>query len=176
MADTRIEKSPDRFLFIGLLALFIWAPLPLGSNRPWAWSLMEVWVYVLAIVWLLMYMLRKVSLTLVFYEARPMVYLFGFWLLWILFQITPLPIALVQKLSPAAAAQYAVLPIPPHWITISVEPHATQSGFLKSFAYVLTFCLTLLLVNTRQRLKLLAYALILSGLFQATYGSLMTLS
>src|SRR3972149_9414863 len=153
MADALIAKTADRFLFIGLLALIIWAPLPLGSNRPWAWSLLEVWVYLLAISWLLMYMLHRANLTLVIYKARPIVFLFGLWLVWILFQITPLPVAWVERLSPPAAGHHAMLPAPPAWITISVVPHATQTGFLKSLAYVLTFCLTLLLVTTRKRVK-----------------------
>lgn len=137
---------------------------------------MEIWVNLLAIVWLLMYMLHRVNLTHVIFKARPIVFLFGLWLMWILFQMTPMPVTLVERLSPQAAAHYAMLPDPPSWITISVEPHATQTGFLKSLAYVLTFCLTLLMVNTRKRVKYLAYALVLSGLFQAVYGSLMTLS
>ncbi|OQY55246.1 MAG: hypothetical protein B6247_08390 [Candidatus Parabeggiatoa sp. nov. 2] len=41
---------------------------------------------------------------------------------------------------------------------------------------MLLFTLTLLLVNTRSRLRWVAYALVFSGLFQALYGSLMTLS
>ncbi|MGH8119009.1 MAG: O-antigen ligase family protein, partial [Gammaproteobacteria bacterium] len=135
-----------------------------------------VWVNLLAGVWLVLFMFHKVNLNSIFYQARPMIFLLCLWLLWILFQITPLPFALVAKLSPQAAAHYALLPAPPAWITISVEPHATQSAFLKSLAYVLVFCLTLLLINTRKRAKLLAYTLILSGLFQAVYGSLMTLS
>ena len=28
------------------VALLVWAPIPLGSNRPWAWSLLAVWVAV----------------------------------------------------------------------------------------------------------------------------------
>jgi len=36
--------------------------------------------------------------------------------------------------------------------------------------------LTLLIVNTPSRLRWIALALVLSGLFQASYGSLMTLS
>jgi len=170
------NKFHDRFLFIGLLALIVWAPLPLGSNRPWAWSLMEVWVYLLAGGWLLLYLFHRVNLNSVLYQARPMIFLFCLWLLWILFQITPLPVTQLARLSPESAAQYALLPAPPAWATISVEPHATQSAFLKSLAYVLMFCLTLLLANTRRRVKYLAYTLILSGLFQAVYGSLMTLS
>lgn len=176
MNDAGRNQTTDRFLFIAFLALILWAPLPLGSNRPWAWSLLEIWVYLLAIGWLVMYMFHRVTLNSIFYQARPMTFLFCLWLLWVLFQIMPLPAALVAKLSPEAAAQYARLPAPPAWITLSVEPHATQSGFLKSLAYVLVFCLTLLLVNTRTRVKHLAYALILSGLFQAVYGSLMTMS
>jgi O-antigen ligase len=38
------------------------------------------------------------------------------------------------------------------------------------------FCLTLLLVNNKPRIRLLAQAIILGGVFQAVYGSLMTLS
>ena len=28
----------SRIVFWGLMALLAWAPLPLGSNRPWSWS------------------------------------------------------------------------------------------------------------------------------------------
>ena len=113
----------------------------------------------------------------VFQRARPVFFLFCLWLLWILFQITPLPAGIVEILSPEAAARYAALPgAPPGWMTLSVEPHATQSGFLKSLAYILVFSLALLLVTTHKRVQQLAYVLILSGLFQAVYGSLMTMS
>ena len=47
---------------------------------------------------------------------------------------------------------------------------------MKSLAYVLVFCLALLLVRSRHRVHLLGSVLVLSGLFQAVYGSLMTLS
>lgn len=32
------------------VALLVWAPIPLGSNRPWAWALLAVWVAVLLAV------------------------------------------------------------------------------------------------------------------------------
>ena len=37
----------SRALFLLYLLLLAWAPLPLGSNRVWSWSLLEVWVYCL---------------------------------------------------------------------------------------------------------------------------------
>jgi O-antigen ligase len=32
-------------------ALLIWAPLPLGSNRPWSWSLLAVWAALALLAW-----------------------------------------------------------------------------------------------------------------------------
>ena len=60
--------------------------------------------------------------------------------------------------------------------SISVDPKITKVGLLLSTSYVLIFFLTLTLVSNRQRLKTLAYTLVYSGLFQAVYGSIMTLS
>jgi len=59
---------------------------------------------------------------------------------------------------------------------LSLDPHATTVGWFKSLAYVFIFILSLLLIHSRRRLMQLAYVVIYSGLFQAVYGSLMTLS
>lgn len=72
--------------------------------------------------------------------------------------------------------------------TIAFEPSGTSAGgytgrltldlpasveaWFKSLAYVLVFALTLLLVDSPRRLKILAYVLVFSGLAQAVYGSL----
>ena len=55
---------------------------------------------------------------------------------------------------------------------LSLDLSASITAWLKSLAYVLLFALTLLLVDSRQRLKTLASVLVLSGLGQAVYGSL----
>ena len=170
--SNRFEKS----IFICFLILIAWVPLPLGSNRVLAWSIMEIWVYVLAIAWLLALIFNKAGFTGPFLKARPVLLLFFLWLVWILIQITPMPAALVRILSPQAAALYANTPSAPDWFTLSVDIYATRQGFLKSLAYVLVFCLALLLVRSRHRVHLLGSVLVLSGLFQAVYGSLMTLS
>jgi hypothetical protein len=41
----------DRWLFLALLVLISWLPVPLGSNRPWSWGLMEVAAFGLLATW-----------------------------------------------------------------------------------------------------------------------------
>lgn len=167
----------DRWIFIGFLALIAWVPLPLGSNRAWAWSLLEIWIYLLAACWLLLFICNKVRLTGAFIKATPVLVLLALWLLWVSLQIVPMPAGLVEYLSPRAHAIYATSPDAPlSWLTLSVDVYATGQGLLKSIAYVLVFCLALLLLHGHRRIQLCAGVLIMSGVFQAAYGSLMTLS
>lgn len=38
-------------LMVGLALLITWAPVPFGSNRPWAWSLLGCWSAALLLLW-----------------------------------------------------------------------------------------------------------------------------
>ncbi|MEN8219593.1 MAG: O-antigen ligase family protein [Pseudomonadota bacterium] len=172
----RHHSSADKGIFIGFLILMFWLPLPLGGNRPWAWAIMEVWIFSLFLVWLWKFWQGSVKLTPVFYKAKPILILFGLWLFYIAFQCIPLPYFLVEWLSPEAASMQALGTERPAMATISVAAHTTAVSLLKSISYVLLFVLTLLLVRRGKRLRWLAYTLVLSGFFQAVYGSLMTLT
>jgi len=160
--------------FFSLLILIVWLPLPYGSNHAWAWALMEVGIFILALVWLWQYLRGKQKLTPVFSKAIPILVIWVIWLIYITFQCTPLPFSWIQWLSPQAAQVHAFTN--PTLTTLSVDPHSTAVGLLKSISYVWLFILTLLVVNTRPRMRWVALALVFSGLFQAFYGSFMTLS
>ncbi len=163
------------FSFISLLILIVWLPLPLGSNRAWGWSLMEIGIFILTLVWLWQYLRSQVTLSPVFYKATPLLIIGLLWLFYITFQIIPLPYSWIQWLSPEAAFMHSLTTPTPHLATLSVDPHSTVISLLKSLSYVLLFILTLLMVNTRTRLRWVAYTLVFSGLFQAVYGSVMVL-
>ncbi|MEN8218120.1 MAG: O-antigen ligase family protein [Pseudomonadota bacterium] len=158
--------------FVTLLILIVWLPLPYGSNHAWAWAVMEVWIFSLALFWLWQYLRGETQFTPVFYKAIPILVIWLVWLIYVIFQIIPLPYFLVELLSPQAAQVYAFTN--PSLITLSVDPYNTAVGLLKSLSYVLLFTLTLLIVNSRTRLLWVAYALVFSGLFQAVYATLMT--
>ena len=56
-------------LFYGLLALLAWAPLPLGSNRTWAWTIMVIAACLLAMIWIAGYLRGRLQLTEAFVRA-----------------------------------------------------------------------------------------------------------
>lgn len=276
------RKSP--ILFGGLIVLLLWLPIPLGSNRPWSWALMEIWIYLLGALWLVQYARGKAGVSEPFRKATPALALAILWLGYGIAQMLPLPFSVVNALSPDAAEMYQKANLGPSLTGIPIAPDdngpemfvldlehaaallqqhrqdnnigtssdvipaitpaaadlpslepssadavaatpeqpsgladpkgesmasaARNSGvaeggssginanseltdqpnlvpyrltldirasivtWLKSFAYVLLFALTLLLVDSTHRLKILIYALIFSGIVQAIYGSL----
>jgi len=136
---------------------------------------MEIWVFTLMFLWLLAFMRNQVTTSDVFKKAAPVICLFFIWLGWILLQIIPLPPGWVANLSPAAFEFHSLLNTT-GLMTLSLDPYATTAGWFKTATYILIFILSLLLIHSRRRLRQLAYVVIYSELFQAVYGSLMTLS
>jgi O-antigen ligase len=171
-----MKRPVDRAAFGLFLFLIVWAPIPLGSNRPWAWALLEIGIFATALLWLAAHLRREAAITPVARAAWPALLLFAAWLTWIGLQWLPLPVSWMQVLSPStaglrtlggtSAAQFA---------TLSIEPHATKVFWLKSCAWALAFLLVLLLVDSRKRLWWLGGTLVASGLVQAVFGALMHL-
>jgi putative inorganic carbon (hco3(-)) transporter len=155
-------------------ATLVWAPFPLGSNRPWAWTLLELALFAAAALWTVGWMRGQAGSLALLRAAAPALALFAAWLLYLLLHWLPLPAAWVETLSPRSAALHQLFPEAS--ATLSVDPYASYVYWLKSCAYGVAFFLTLALANTRDRARLLALVLVLSGLAQAVYGSLMHLS
>ena len=162
-------------LFYALLALLVWLPLPLGSNRPWAEAIFEIWVALLSLLWLMGFQRNRVTAGEAFNGARTVLWLLAGWLVYVMLQLIPLPALVRQVLSPESLAIYR-LADETGWAPLSLHPYATFLFWLKSVAYVLLFALTLLLVSNKHRLVMLGYTLVFSAVLQAFYGSMMTLS
>ncbi len=165
----------DNRLFYGLLALLVWLPLPLASNRPWAEALFEIWIALLSLLWIHAYSQGRVAPGKVFLESQRVLWLLVLWLVYLLLQLLPLPVLFREILSPESVSLYQKAGIS-GWAPLSVVPYSTFLYWLKSIAYVALFGLILLLVNSKLRLAMLGYSLVFSGVFQAFYGSMMTLS
>lgn len=57
-----VQRPPDKLdsaLATALAVLVVWAPLPLGSNRPWSWALLSSIVGLLLAIWAVGCLVRK---------------------------------------------------------------------------------------------------------------------
>jgi len=170
--DDSAEEA-DRYLFLGFLLVLFWVPLPVASNHLWAWSFIELCVFALAIIWLVLFSMGRVSITPAFRRAWPALLLFAMVFAWAMFQLAPLPPSLIALLSPNGAEVYSYTQTD---AALSLDPSGTRAAALKTLAYGLLFAMTLLLINRRSRLRTTAMVLMFSGVFQAAFGALMTLS
>jgi len=141
---------------------------------------MEIWVFSLSIYWLLLYAYNKVSFNRVFFSLKIPLLCFLFFIFYIYFQTVSLPISFINLISPHTASIYqdtfVTLNTPEQAVSLSLNKYATYGKVIESLSYFLLFTLILLIVNTRKRLKVLIYTLIISGVAQAAYGTVMTLS
>lgn len=137
----------SRVIFFIICALVIWVPIPLGSNRPWAWSLLQL---IIAIAFLL-------HLANAWRGQKPLLpeNKKAYWLLIPLF-FTQVWV-FIQQLSV---------------FSISLDPGQTQIMLLRGISYSLFAWLVIIYVNREQRVKRLLQCIVLSGLFQAGYGAL----
>ena len=159
------------------LALLFWAPVPLGSNRSWAWALLALWVLALALAWLFGAIRGRRTYPAVLREAWPALLCGLLWLVYVWLQLLPLPIELLQLVSPQAAKWHAaaLAPAPPGMVPLTLDRYATLEAACKSTAYVTFFALSLILLVDRNRIRYAAYALIASGVLQGLYGALVSL-
>src|SRR6185503_14153344 len=166
-AAPEASVSAERGALVLFLALLLWAPFPLGSNRAWAWTILEAGLFLCAALWTIGWMQRRHGSLAVVRAAWPAFALLAAWLAYLALHWTPLPAGLVRALSPQAAAVHALAG--PYsaadgaWITFSVDPNASFVFWLKSCAWAIAFFLTLALAHTRERARLIAFLLVLSG-------------
>lgn len=165
----------EQRLFLVFLLLLIWLPLPLGSDRPWAAAIFVVWAGILALAYLIGLRRGSVQPGLAFGRAWVALWLLAAWLAWLMLQWLPMAPSLRHWLSPHGLAIQG-LASEAVWAPLSLDPFATFRYWLNNLGYTILFALTLLLVNSKLRLVMLGYALVLSGLFQAFYGGVMALS
>jgi len=148
------NKSADSWLFGLYVGLLFWVPIPLGSNRLWSVSLFNIVVLGLVFYWCVLFIRGRVSLSRSFQKAWFVIVALLLCQLWVFINTFCLPQSLGGSLDPTRSSQQLI-----HGVALT--------GM---------FCLTLLLLRSRRRIKIVIFTLVVSGLCQAVYGSLMTLS
>jgi O-antigen ligase len=137
-----------------LLLLFL-IPLPSGALSNWAWSLAS------AVIFLLLALeFKSLSDTKVRRQLPQL----------------PLPDAYRRSLLPICILWGIQAWALVQWLVFSLNPFDSLLSLPKGLMYAGVFTLTLLMVDTTERLKQVIWVVILAASFQACYGSLMTLT
>lgn len=172
------EPQSTRWLFAAYLALLVWVPVPLGSNRAWSWAVLEIWVMLIAVGWLVGYIRGRHEPGNVLRKSWPMLVCLAAWVAYVWLQLLPLPIGLLELLSPESARWHSAA-VPAGSLSaapLTLDRYGTLEAALKSTAYATFFALSLVLLSTRDRIRATTYALIVSGILQALYGTILSFS
>ncbi len=130
-------------LFCYFLAVLVWAPLPLGSNRDWSTSLLAGLLLAGLVAAAVLLALRLLTVTPALRKAWP-------------------ALAALAATQAWVAAQLA--------LGISVAPESTRLALLLGAGLVAAFILVLLLVDSRDRIETLTRVMIGCGVFQAFFA------
>ncbi len=174
-----VDKPFDigRLLYWSWLALLCWAPIPLGTVEPWSWAVLEVGTYLILGVWCVAHLRGRVAVTEALIGARFFLWLLVAWLAFLALYLIPLPLEWLAVLSPSTAAIHReTLGFEAGWRTLALEPHVAQAGWLRSLALVCAFVVTLLVVNTRERVRQFVFLLVMFALLMSVYGIMMHLT
>jgi hypothetical protein len=155
-------------VFIGLLFSVVILPWPHGGEVVWQYLVFSSIIFSLGAIYVLNSINDSVNCYLPLKIVKlPLIFLSA-WLLFQLFQVIPLPRYLISMLSNVAEQKLNTN----NWQTISIAPNITLIELIKHGSYVITFVLTLLLLNTKQRILIFTNTLFFSSAIIALYSLL----
>lgn len=160
-----ILASPwERGIWWGLVWLAVLAPLPLGSNRPWAWALLALMSFVIVATDVIANngLVRSYRVAPQFFVATVC------WMLFPLLQLVPLPRELVDVFTPGLVPLRAS--VDEGMAAISVDPFLTLEVGLRQAAALLVALVALRFLVDGMRLRQLVIALVILGSVEVVVG------
>ncbi len=163
------------FAIYGLLILLILAPLPLGSNLPWAQSLLTFSVFALLTAWAVRPGISPTTRPQT--TDRGLATLLALWALAVafaFFQVLPLPPVILAAMSPGLGDLYSWA-LPDYgqggvWRSLSTTPGATIESGLLIGACGTAFFLVARHGRSQDRILALAVTVVLVGAAEAIFG------
>lgn len=140
--------SFHKTLFFAFLLFVFWLPIPLGSNRPWAWSLNEIYVALLLLGCL--FLIPASQWWLAIQRAKVILIPLALFTLWSWVQSWPS-------------------------LGLSSDQTLVSISAVKSLHYLQICLVAALLVDRPHKLKVLATTMIASGICQAFYAGVILL-
>ncbi|MCE9686967.1 O-antigen ligase family protein [Shewanella sp. AS16] len=149
MMEKRHSFATGMVLALGLL--LVWMPIPLGSNRPWAWSLLELAIAILTLAHLSHCIIYSSPLVRSRWQWQLLLPLWGF-IGFMALQLT----GIVPDIA-------------------TVDPYQTRTLLIKSVFFAFFILLVSQYCLSARLLRVLLVAIIISGCLQAFYGTVINL-
>ena len=162
-----------------LIVLIVFTPIAFGSMELWAFSLMELGILLIIILWAIQSLiLRSQEPQLITHNSKLQALYFVIpciFLLFILFQLLPLPAGLVKILSPKTYALRSALSLEPSASTfpLSFFPFLTQIEFFKWLTLIGLFIFLLRwnsLEQNNRTINQLIIVVMMVGVLESLYG------
>jgi O-antigen ligase len=161
-----VQTTFSNKLFYCLLVILFLLPLPLGANRPWAWSVFQMLIF--ALTFACVYHFRAKPLLGMLAYHRILYFWFALIILASL-QIIALPSGIVGLLSPNADLLQNSAGASRFYLSLDIGQSVIS--YFKLLAYFCFFCCVLMLVTDEKRIKWLLMTMVAAGTLQAVYGS-----
>lgn len=140
----------NKFIYLLYLFVLFFSPLAFGTVEQWSLAIVEICSLAVAAI----YYLHLTS------EGKKSVHVVGIFplsllLLFVAFQMVPLPPALVKAIAPGNYAVYESISkvVDPGWIPLSIDPRATLHEFMRLASGIAFYCVTVQLLSHPERLK-----------------------
>lgn len=161
-------------LFVFMVLILVWAPIPIGSNRTWSLALLEIGFLTLLGVLALRYSHGQFGAPDSLRYSRLPLVLLSIWLLYPLLQLIPLPANLMETLGGRSHSPYIALLADSKSGSafLSLDRSATFSEFLWQCSLVALLICVLSLTTTSLRVRVLLTVMFMTGFFEAIYGLL----
>jgi O-antigen ligase len=158
------ERGAGGLIWIGVLVLLALSPIPFGSNRPWAWSLMSLCASLLLAAWTVVVATGRRTIVWRKALAIPAV-MMALVILWIIVTLIPGvgPVNPVWQLASEQMGQ-------PLRQQTALSVDAALVALMRLLAYISVFWLSLQFCRNRDRAEALLAWVSWSGLAIAVYG------
>lgn len=135
----------ERLAFYFLLIVLMFLPIPLGSNRPWAWSIFEI-----SIAFITLLSIWSVSAEDIWERVKQH--------------------GVILSLFSATQVYVAIQLISIGGVQISVDPEQTKISLLKGVSYCLFVFCTAVLLSSPKRIKRFVLTIVIAVFLQAIYA------
>lgn len=151
-----------------LLVIFVaLSPLPLGANRPWAWSLFALVFAIIGLIFFILIGFKKYRWDIVIKPLKYPLCLMSIPVLWSLVQISPwIPDTWAHPFWHLASTHLTIAVTP----RISLNPAETLTALMKLLSYLLVFFLSMQFNRQRSNAEFTFTVIAYSGFIYALYG------